>query len=150
MDDLVEGRRFFTRHAINDVLQRQTSTDSLDVFHRSGTKQSLQNARDQIAHHPVAHLPQHARELAKDVHCLIVHDELRLLRDRRALGLHVQSELRRQLEHGVVGDRGGDLFVPFPLVTDVDQAVVDAHFEFVGRFVAASLVLVEFFQTLQG
>ena len=40
--------------------------------------------------------------------------------------------------------------MPFFLVTDVNEPVIYAHFEFGGRDVAFSLVFVEFFETLEG
>lgn len=44
----------------------------------------------------------------------------------------------------------GRRFGPLDLIADVDEAVVDAHFELGGRGVPGSLVVVEFFETLEG
>lgn len=50
----------------------------------------------------------------------------------------------------MISDVVGDLLVPFPLVPDVDETVVYTHLELGGGLVAATLVLVELFQTLEG
>lgn len=60
----------------------------------------------------------------------------------------MDSEFCGELEDGVGGNVRGDVIVSFALIADVDEAVINAHFEFGGGLIAASLVVVEFFQTL--
>jgi hypothetical protein len=49
----------------------------------------------------------------------------------------------------MVEDLGRDVVVALLLVPHVDEAVIDPHFEFVGRRILATLVLVELFQALE-
>jgi hypothetical protein len=39
---------------------------------------------------------------------------------------------------------------PLLLISNVDKAMIDAHFKFGGRLIFASLIFVELFETLQG
>lgn len=61
--------------------------------------------------------------------------------------MDAKAELGGQVEDGVVPDLVRDLFVTFPLIAYVDEAMVHAHFEFCWGLVAAALVLIELLQT---
>ncbi len=61
--------------------------------------------------------------------------------------MDAKAELGGQVEDGVVSDLVRDLFVTFPLIAYVDEAMVHAHFEFCWGLVAAALVLIELLQT---
>jgi hypothetical protein len=59
--------------------------------------------------------------------------------------LDVQTKLGSKLEDRMGCNMRRDIFVSFLLVTNVDEAVVNAHFKFGWRFVATTLIFVEFF-----
>lgn len=109
---------------------------------------TLQDASNEIDHHDVVLVAQDARQLREYLHGFRVDNELRDLRDRCALRLYALSELSCKAKDGVVPDVIRNLLVPLPLVPDVDEAMVHTHLELGGGLVAATLVLVELFQTL--
>lgn len=47
------------------------------------------------------------------------------------------------------GDVFRDIFMSLLLVTDMNESVVDTHFEFCWRFVSAALIFIKFFQALK-
>jgi hypothetical protein len=52
-------------------------------------------------------------------------------------------------EKNRVGEDGGwNVVVPFALVADMDETMIYAHLEFVGRLVAIALVSIKFLETL--
>jgi hypothetical protein len=52
-------------------------------------------------------------------------------------------------EKNWVGEDGGwNVVVPFALVADMDEAMIYAHLELVGRLVAVALVSIKFLETL--
>jgi len=55
-----------------------------------------------------------------------------------------------QREHRVVQDMARDVVMSLLLIPDVNQAVVNPHLELCRRFKLATLVLIEFLQTLEG
>lgn len=137
-------------NAVDDIRQLKASTYTLDIIDRIWSKQPLKDTCDQINHHDAPLLPEHHRKLAKYLHRLRIDDQLRDLADGRALRLHMLPEACGELEYGMGGDVRRDVLVSLLLVADVDETVVHAHFELRRRLVAAALVLVEFFQALEG
>ena len=52
-------------------------------------------------------------------------------------------------EENRVGEDGGwNVVVPFTLVADMDETMIYAHLELVGRLVAIALVSIKFLETL--
>jgi hypothetical protein len=47
-------------------------------------------------------------------------------------------------------DAGRNIVVPFTLVADMDETMIYAHLQLVGRVVAIALVPIKFLKTLQG
>jgi len=41
-----------------------------------------------------------------------------------------------------------NVVMPFALVADMNETMIDAHLEFIWRLVATTLIFVEFFETL--
>lgn len=138
------------RDAVDDVRNTKAAADALDALDGLLSKVTLQDAGDEIDHHDVVLVAEDACQLREYLHGLRVDNELGHLGNRRALRLHALSELSGEAKDGMIPDVVGDLLVSFPLVPDVDETVVHTHLEFCRCLVAATLVLVELFQTLQG
>lgn len=138
------------RDAVDDVRDTEAAANALDALDGLLPKVTLQDAGDEIDHHDVVLVAEDACQLREYLHGLRVDDQLGHLGNRRALRLHALSELSGEAKNGVIPDVVGDLFVTFSLVPNVDETVVHTHLEFCRCLVAATLVLVELFQTLQG
>lgn len=138
------------RDAVDDVRDTKTAANALDTLDGLFAEVALQDTSDEIDHHDVVLVAQDACQLREYLHGLRVDNQFRHLGNRRALRLYALSELGRKAEDRVIPNVVGDLFVPFPLVPDVDETVVHTHLEFCRCLVAATLVLVELFQTLEG
>ena len=63
--------------------------------------------------------------------------------------MHALTECCCQTEHGVIPDFVRNVFVAFPLVTDMDESVINTHLEFGRCLISATLVFVELFQALK-
>jgi hypothetical protein len=70
--------------------------------------------------------------------------------DGRRLRLDELAKLCGKEENRVGEDGRWNIVVPFALVTNMDETMIYAHLEFVGRLVAIALVLVKFLETLKG
>jgi hypothetical protein len=139
----------FRRDAVDNIRDRKVATNAFDIINGVRPEQSLQNTRNEVYHDNTALLPKDLSKLAKNFHTLRVYDQFRSLADRRTFGLDTLSKAGGEFENRVFSDVQRDIFVSFFLVAYMDEAVVDTHFEFCGRFVSAPLVLIELFQTLQ-
>lgn len=60
------------------------------------------------------------------------------------------SEAGGELENGVLDNMGGHIFMPFFLITYVYETMINSHLELGRGFVSAPLILIKFFQALQG
>ncbi len=58
------------------------------------------------------------------------------------------AKLGGEKENRVGEDGRWNVVVPFALVTDMDETMIYAHLEFVGRLIAIALVLVKLLETL--
>lgn len=63
--------------------------------------------------------------------------------------LDMSPKVGGKFEHGMGCDMVRNIFMAFLLVADMDKSMINAHFKFCWRFIAAALVFIEFLETLE-
>jgi len=61
----------------------------------------------------------------------------------------VDAKVCSEFENGMGGDVVWDVFVTFFLVANMDETMINTHFELSGRLVSSPLVFIELFETLE-
>jgi len=93
---------------------------------------SLQNTSHQINHHNIPLFPKNIGEVPKYPHAFRIDHQVGRLCDRCALPLHMEAKVGREFENWVGKNVFWNIVVSLPLITDMDEPVVHAHFEFGG------------------
>jgi hypothetical protein len=117
-------------------------------LHSTCAKQPFQNAGNEVDHNRIVFLTQDVSQLTENGHTFSPYDKSRTLGDRRAFSLHVLAKSRYQFEYRVFKDVRWNVVMALPLVPDVNESVVYAHFKFGRILILLPLILIILFQAL--
>ena len=120
------------RDAVDDIRDTQVTLDALDIVDGIYAEVSLQNTSHQINHHNVPLLPKNIGKVSEYPHPFRIDHQTRRLRNRCTLPLHMETKVSREFENWMGKNVFWNIVVSLSLITDMNEPVIHAHFEFSG------------------
>jgi hypothetical protein len=140
---------YSSRAAIDYIRNGEIFPQVFNIVNGVGAEQVFYDACDQIYHGVVSFPLEHYDQFVEDPERLVINGKRRASANGGTLRLYEEPEFGRKLEYGMLEDKGRYILLPLFLITNMDQTMIDSHFELCWRLIFSSLVFVKLLQTLK-